>query len=62
MKITLYADGSKMCKNLEARMIEKDIPYEQIDLFPSDTRHTPQLVVGDKVYEYSKALEWVRKM
>lgn len=66
MRIVLYSTGCSRCKMLEARMIEKDIPFEEIDDVDEINRigitQTPMLKVGDKLMDFSRAIEWIRKM
>lgn len=66
MKIILYSTHCPRCKVLEAKMIEKDIPYEEVSDVDEMLKHgitqAPMLQVGDKLMDFSKAIDWVRKM
>ena len=66
MKIILYSTQCPRCRALEAKMIEKDIPYEEVTDADEMLKHgiskAPMLQVGDKLMDFSKAIEWVRKM
>lgn len=66
MKIVLYSTQCPRCKVLEAKMIEKDIPYEEVtdvdEMLKHGVSQAPMLQVGDKLMDFSKAIEWVRKM
>lgn len=77
VSICLYSDGSKKSEILEARLIEKDIPFT-ITTAPLANVHEPHLYVyhEDKAYmksmgfdapavnvlSYEKALKWIRRM
>lgn len=66
MKIVLYSTNCPRCKVLEAKMIEKDIPFEEVNDVDEMSRlgitQAPMLKVGDKLMDFSRAIEWVRKM
>lgn len=66
MKIVLYSTDCPNCKFLEAKMIEKDIPFEEVndvdEMKKFGITRYPMLKVGDKLMDFSRAIEWVRKM
>lgn len=66
MKVVLYSQQCTACRLLEAKMIEKDIPFEIVNdreaLIKLGFDNETVLMVGDNLMNFSQALEWIRKM
>lgn len=61
--ITLFSTNCPKCKVLEKKLNDKKIEYKtetDIDkMFELDITQVPMLMIDDKLYDFSKAVEWV---
>ena len=61
--ITLFSTNCPKCKVLEKKLNDKNIEYKietDIDkMFELDITQVPMLMIDDKLYDFSKAVEWV---
>ncbi len=66
MEIILYSTNCPRCKVLEAKMIEKDIPFKEVtdveEMLQLGISQAPMVRAGNDLMEFSKAIEWIRKM
>lgn len=61
--ITLHTTNCPKCKVLEAKLMEKSIPYiinENVDsMLELGIRNAPSLEIEDKILDFSEAVKWV---
>lgn len=61
--ITLFSTNCPKCKVLEKKLNDKKIEYKietDIDkMFELDITQVPMLMIDDKLYDFSRAVEWV---
>lgn len=69
MKVTLYTIGCTACDALEERLNNKNIQYQCIDDFDTVAKkasengiaNAPILEVDGEIYDYKKAVKWIKE-
>lgn len=69
MKVTLYTIGCTACDALEERLNDKKIQFQRIDDFDTVAKkaetnniaNAPILEVDGEIYDYKKAVKWVKE-
>lgn len=63
--VVLYSTGCPKCKVLEQKLRDKGIEFEvENDVEVMENKGflmAPMLEVGEKIYDYNEALQWVSK-
>lgn len=64
-KLILYSTGCSKCKILKDKMDKKDLDYiivSDIDEIRKVGRSVPLLSVDGVVYDFRRAIEWIKDM
>ena len=66
MKVILFTqEGCTKCDLLKTQLAKKNIDFEEITdvdtMISLGLTRTPALKVGDELFDYNKAVEWVFK-
>ena len=64
-KVTLYTTGCPSCIVLEKKMNDKKIDFEKVfdmeELKKLNKTYFPILKVGENLFEFREAIDWVNK-
>lgn len=65
MSITLYSTGCPKCNVIKKKLEEKNISFEENasvdEMLMLGITHVPVLKIGDELYEFSRANEWINQ-